>query len=256
MTNQDTSDLKTEKPPVPEERSEPRPVTLKEVEDEIQKRVSFIDHEFIEGFNLIKHLPKSVTCYGSARVMEDSESYNKARSIGAKLAKLGYTIITGGGGGIMEAASRGAYDVGGRSVGLNIQLPHEQHPNPYLSHEMRFYYFFTRKVMLSFSAEAYIFFPGGFGTLDEFFEILTLVQTEKIEKVPIFLVGKNYWSKLQSFIDETLCKEFKTIDPADMNLYTITDDEDMIMDVIQKAPVRNGIRLHFKFDEPTQPTNN
>lgn len=222
------------------------PVTLHEVEEEITKRVSFIDREFIQGFNLIKHQPKSVTFYGSARLPEDSTYYNKARSLGGKLAKLSYTIVTGGGQGIMEAGSRGGKEAHGRTLGLNIKLPHEQRPNPYLTQEMTFYYFFTRKVMLSFSAEAYLFFPGGFGTLDEFFEILTLVQTRKIEQVPIILVGTEFWSKLQLFIDETLYRDFKTIDQEDTSLYTIMDDEDAILEIIKNSPVRNGIRLHYE----------
>lgn len=222
-----------------------KPVTLHEVEEEMKKRVSFIDNEFTDGFNLIKHQPKSVTFFGSARFTEDNEYYKLARSIAGKLAKNSYTVITGGGPGIMEAANRGAFESHGRSIGLNIELPRGQSSNPYVTQEMSFYYFFTRKVMLSFSAEAYLFFPGGFGTMDEFFEILNLVQSEKIEKVPLILVGSAYWNHFQSLFQEILSKEFKTVSPEDLKLYRIIDDEDEIVEIIKKVPIRNGIRLQF-----------
>lgn len=219
------------------------PITLHEVEEEIGKRVSMINDEFHRGFDFIKGQPKSVTIFGSARVNENHEYYQKARSICAKLAKEGYSIVTGGGPGIMEGANRGAFEVDGRSLGLNIKLPHEQVRNPYLTDSVEFYYFFTRKVMMSFSAEAYLFFPGGFGTLDEFFEILTLVQTNKIECVPIILIGQEYWTKLFAFIKEEMLPG-KMIDIKDLDLSTITEDEEQILDIVKKIPTRDGVRIN------------
>ncbi len=222
------------------------PITLHEVEEEITKRVSLIDQEFSRGFDFIKTQPKSVSFFGSARFAEDNAYYQKARSIAFKISKLGYSIITGGGPGIMEGANRGAFDAEGRSLGLNIKLPHEQSRNPYLTDTVDFYYFFTRKVMLSFSAEAYIFFPGGFGTLDEFFEILTLVQTNKIEKVPLILVGNEYWNGLNTFITEHMLNVHHAIDEKDIKLYTITEDENIIVDLIKNVPIRDGVRFTYK----------
>lgn len=219
------------------------PITLLEIEDEMKKRVSLIDKEFNRGFDFIKNQPKSVTFFGSARLPESNEHYQRARRIAAKLAALGFSVMSGGGPGIMEAANRGAFEAEGRSLGLNIKLPHEQVRNPYVTDDVEFYYFFIRKVMLSFSAEAYLFFPGGFGTMDEFFEILTLVQTKKIVRVPIFLVGNEYWGALkQLMIDQLLTN--KTIDKDDLDLFTITEDEDMIVEAVKKVPIRDGVRLH------------
>jgi uncharacterized protein (TIGR00730 family) len=221
------------------------PITLYEVEDEVKKRVSLIDQEFNRGFDFIKNQPKSVTFFGSARLPETSEHYQRARRLASKLAKLGYAVVSGGGPGIMEASNRGAFEVEGQSLGLNIKLPHEQVRNPYVTDAVDFYYFFIRKVMLSFSAEAYVFFPGGFGTCDEFFEIVTLVQTKKIENVPIFLVGNEFWGDLKQFMVNQMLKN-KTIQPDDLNLFTITEDEDAIVEAIKKVPIRTGVRLHHK----------
>jgi uncharacterized protein (TIGR00730 family) len=221
------------------------PITLHEVEKELNKRLSVIDKEFREGFSLIKHQPKSITFFGSARTPEDDPEYIASRKLAQKLSQLGFTIISGGGPGIMEAANRGAFEVGGRSVGLNIKLPHEQVINPYTTHSMQFYYFFIRKVMLSFSAEAYIFFPGGYGTLDEFFEILTLVQTGKIERVPIILFGKEYWTKLFDFVKSTMLDKYRAISDEDLSFVYITDEENEAIEIVKSTPVRNGIRLHF-----------
>ena len=138
----------------------------------------------------------------------------------------------------MEAGSRGAHEVGGRSLGLTIKLPTEQQTNPYLTDEIDFYYFFSRKVILSFSAEAYLFFTGGYGTLDEFFEIITLIQTNKIERVPIVLVGVEFWKPIDEFIKNSLDKKYKTISSEDTGLYTVTDDADKIIEIIKNSPGR------------------
>lgn len=237
----------TEKPilNLPAKQLPIEPLTLEEIEQELQKRVSLINQEFNRGFEFIKNQPKSVTFFGSARFKEDNEHYQRARRIAYKIAKLGYSVMTGGGPGIMEAANRGAFEAEGRSLGLNIKLPHEQVRNPYVTDVVEFYYFFIRKVMLSFSAEAYIFFPGGFGTFDEFFEIVTLVQTRKIENVPIFLVGNEYWGGLKKFILDNMLKN-KTIDQDDLDLFTITEDEDVIVEAVKKLPLREGIRFHHR----------
>jgi uncharacterized protein (TIGR00730 family) len=179
-----------------------------------------------------------VTFFGSARTDENDSNYRKARSLANRIVKeLNYAILTGGGPGIMEAGNRGAHEAGGKSAGLTIELPHEQLSNKYLTDEIRFHYFFSRKVCLSFAAEAYVFFPGGFGTLDEFSEILTLVQTGKIERVPIILVGRAYWKNLEHFFKESMIQN-KMIEEDDLSLFTITDDEDEIIDIIKNAPIR------------------
>ena len=144
----------------------------------------------------------------------------------------------------MEAANHGAFDAGGPSLGLTIELSHKQVQNQYLNKKVDFYYFFSRKVCLAFSAEAYIFFPGGFGTLDEFFEIVTLVQTGKVERVPIILVGSDFWQPLDSLMRNELLGR-GAIEPSDLDIYTISDDEGKIVDIIKNAPVRNGITFEY-----------
>jgi uncharacterized protein (TIGR00730 family) len=160
--------------------------------------------------------------------------YDDASALAGKLAKAGFTVITGGASGIMEAANKGAFEAGGKSVGLNIELPSEQGSNPYLTDSATFNYFFSRKVMLSFASEVYIFFPGGFGTLDEFLEILTLVQTRKIKRIPIILYNKGYWTPLLKFFENHLLKEYQTIDKADLSLYHVVDSVDEAYESILK----------------------
>jgi len=203
-----------------------------------QKRVSGITEEFLNGFCFIHKYQRSVTFFGSARLSEKSSHYEQARELGKRIVEeLHYAVVTGGGPGIMEAANRGALEGGGDSVGLAIELPNEQVLNPYTTDHISFNHFFVRKVVLSFAAEAYVFFPGGFGTLDEVFEILTLVQTRKIPKVPIVLVGKDFWRPLNEFIAEHLLNIHHAIDASDMKLYTITDNNNEVIEIIRKAPV-------------------
>lgn len=169
-------------------------LTRRELHNTAVERVHLISQEFTNAFNFLEKYPKSVTAFGGSHFKETDLEYQKARSIGARIAKdLNYSIFTGGGPGIMEAVNRGAFEAGGESLGLTIELSNHQIKNQYLTDNLDFYYFFSRKVCLSFSAEAYLFFPGGYGTLDEFFEIITLVQTKKIEKVPLILVGSEFW---------------------------------------------------------------
>lgn len=209
--------------------------------DKAKARMCVINNEFGQGFDFLKNYEKSVTFYGSARFKEDNPYYKQIQSLAYRISKeLGYAIVTGGGPGAMEAANRGAKEAGGPSLGLAIDLPMEQEVNPYVTDSIPFYFFFARKVVLSYAAEAYVFCPGGFGTLDEFFEIITLVQTKKIPQLPIILLGKAFWSKLEVFIEETLANEAETIDKSDTSLYMITDDEDVILEAIKKAPVREG----------------
>lgn len=215
-------------------------MTLKKLNESINRRLENINLEFKNGFDLIKEISKSVTFFGSARTLENEKEYQNAKTLAKRIStELGYAIITGGGPGIMEAANRGANEASGKSVGLTIKLPSEQVTNKFLNSHLDFEYFFVRKVLLSFSAEAYIYFPGGFGTLDELFEILTLVQTDKINKVPIILFGKKYWKDLDKFIKNNLLKK-ERIDADDMDLYTITDNMDEIIEIIRQAPIRHS----------------
>ncbi|WP_200762536.1 TIGR00730 family Rossman fold protein [Nitrosophilus alvini] len=189
--------------------------------------------DFVEGFDELKSIGPSVTFFGSARLKEDNPYYQKARKLAYMLADRGFNIITGGAGGIMEAANRGAYENGkSESIGLNIELPHEQKSNDYLTINLKFDYFFARKVMLIKYSLAYVIFPGGFGTLDEFFESLTLVQTKKISPISIFLVGTDYWGPLYEFIKTTLV-ENGTIAPEDVNIITFTDDLGQIVEEVE-----------------------
>ena len=228
------------------------PLTLLEISEAAKKRVVLIDKEFTDGFEFIKNYPRSVTFFGSSRTKAGDEYYEKARALARRIVEeLRYSVVTGGGPGIMEAANRGAYEAGGNSIGLTIELPHEQISNPYITHQISFHYFFSRKVCLAFSAEAYVFFPGGFGTLDEFTEILTLIQTNTIPKAPIILVGEDAWEPLEEFFKNILVKEEK-IDLADLDLYTITNDEKKILEIIKNAPIRLGLGYDQKSEKPNQ----
>ncbi len=202
-------------------------------------RVFRIMAEFVDGFQFLADIKKSVTFFGSARFPETNRWYKAARDLGALVAKAGYSVITGGGPGIMEAGNRGATDGKGESIGINIQLPYEQRVNPYVKKGHGFYYFFTRKVMLSFASQAYVFFPGGYGTLDEVFEILTLVQTKKIyDKIPIILFGKDFWGDLDKWMRGKLLDQYKTIDPEDLHLYHIVDTPKEAFEIIKKSKPR------------------
>jgi uncharacterized protein (TIGR00730 family) len=186
-------------------------------------RIFRILSEFVAGFELLRKYDLAATVFGSARSLPTDRWYQEAYTLSFKLAQDGFAMITGGGGGIMGAANKGAYEAGGASVGLNIQLPQEQHLNHFVTDSETFQYFFPRKVMLSFASEVYIYFPGGFGTLDEFFELLTLVQTKKISPIPMVLVGKSYWTPLVEWCEKTLLAEHKTISEKDLDLFKVVD---------------------------------
>jgi uncharacterized protein (TIGR00730 family) len=204
--------------------------------DAIQSwRVFRIMSEFVQGFELLREYGLAATFWGSARMEPEDDYYKEAEELASKLAKKGFAVISGGGPGIMEASNVGAYKVGGQSVGLNIELPFEQKPNPYVTKSLNFNFFFSRKVMLTFASEVYIYFPGGFGTLDEFFEIITLIQTKKIEPIPVVLYGSEYWDPLVKFFEEDLAERFETISPEDTKLYHVVDSVDEAYKYICKA---------------------
>ncbi len=202
-----------------------REVIQRELIKETSERLSRIDAEFADGFEFINKYNDTVSIFGSAMPWDEhNEQYQKARDLAKLLSDDGYSIVTGGGNGIMEAGDRGAQEAGGHSLGLNIMLPREQGLNPYTTDSMTFRYFFTRKVLLAYGAMAYIYFPGGFGTFDELFEILTLIQTKKMPAAPVILMGSEFWTGVDLFIRTYMLKEFHTIAEQDLDLYHITDD--------------------------------
>ena len=201
-------------------------------------RIFRIMAEFIAGFEFLAPLRKEVTFFGSARLPETSPWYKEAQKLGKILAENGFTVITGGGPGIMEAGNRGAYDGDGESIGLDIELPMEQRRNAYVKRAMGFHYFFTRKVMMSASAQAYLFFPGGFGTLDEFFEIITLIQTEKMMRLPAICVGKEFWQPAHDWIRHTMLEKYETVSPEDLELYHLVDTAEEAYDLIKDSKER------------------
>ncbi len=213
--------------------------------DITKSRLCLIQHEFKQAFSVLKKYPKSVTIFGSARLGENDPYVKKAEELAFKIAQRDYAVITGGGPGIMQAGNKGAYEAGGKSVGFNIELPFEQKLNPYITESIGFHHFFPRKVALAYSAEAYVYFPGGFGTLDELFEILTLKQTKKIPDIPVILFGTGFWNPLENFFKEVFLGEHETISAEDLNLYTITDDVDEVVKIITEAPIRKEVSERF-----------
>ena len=199
-------------------------------------RMFHIIAEFVEGFEALAEIPPAVTIFGSSRANPDDDVYQKAELIATRLAENGFAVITGGGPGVMEAANKGAALAGGQSIGLNIQLPFEQYANPYSNLNLSFRYFFVRKVMFVKYAVAYIILPGGFGTLDELFESVTLIQTKKIKPFPVILVGSEYWKGLLDWVKGTVLKEGK-ISPDDLDILHITDDPDDIIKTIKKTVI-------------------
>ncbi|MGE0525787.1 MAG: TIGR00730 family Rossman fold protein [Bdellovibrionales bacterium] len=207
------------------------------------RRLFQITLECLRGFIAFRNLGPAVTIFGSARFNRDHHYYDLALETSRHLAKSGFSIITGGGPGLMEAANKGAKDAGGYSVGCNIKLPREQKPNPYLDQWIEFKYFFVRKLMLAKYSYAFVVMPGGFGTLDELFEVLTLIQTGKLKNFPVILMGTEYWQPLMSFLRDTLAKH-QAIDSSDLSLLTLTDSPEEARMVIRKAAT-NSFGLKF-----------
>ncbi|MBI4434821.1 TIGR00730 family Rossman fold protein [Candidatus Uhrbacteria bacterium] len=202
-------------------------------------RIFRIMAEFVDGFQFLKDLKQEVTFFGSARLPEGSRWYEEARRLGTMLGEAGFTVITGGGPGIMEAANRGAVEGKGESVGLNIQLPREQRMNAYVKRGMGFHYFFTRKVMLSASAQAYLFFPGGFGTLDEMMELATLIQTKKMQHVPIILVGREYWTGLIEWMRRAMRDATPPmIEAVDLDIMAVVDSAEEAFAIVKETKER------------------
>lgn len=205
-------------------------------EHNLSWRIFRIMAEFVDGFNFISKFPRSVTFFGSARFTDQDEHYRAAQKLARLLAKAGYAIITGGGPGIMEAANKGAVEGQGESVGLNIMLPFEQRVNPFVKRAAAFNYFFTRKVMLAFSASAFVFFPGGFGTLDEAFELITLRQTHKINsRIPIILVGRDYWQPLCEWIKTQVYEKHHAVEASELKLWDVVDTPEEALEIIKKT---------------------
>lgn len=197
--------------------------------------------DFLRGFRVLHFVGPCVTVFGSARFRADHPFYGLARDVGRGLSGLGFTVITGGGPGIMEAANRGAHESGGKSIGCNIRLAEEQRPNPYLDRQVTLRHFFVRKVLLIKYSYAFIAMPGGFGTMDEIFEALTLIQTRKIDQFPIVLFGKKYWQRLIELLEQMVTA--KTIDPSDLRLLLITDSVEEAMRHLQRHAVEQfGLR--------------
>lgn len=203
--------------------------------DAAEGRLVTVVEEFEKAFDILAKHPKTVTVFGSARTLQSHPVSRQAFAVSWALAKHDYAIVTGGGGGVMQAANHGAKKAGGTSIGFNIHLPSEQKLNPHTTESFRFEHFFGRKVAMTLDASAYIYCGGGFGTLDELFEIMTLTQTGTIPKVPIILMGVDFWKPFDKVIKKTLLDEYAVIDSADTDLYHITDDIQEIVDIIEKS---------------------
>lgn len=229
---------------------EPRHITADDIKngcitltggDGEEAKLCMIQTEFREGIDSVKDLGPSVTFYGSARLKPDHPEYIKAYNLANRIAKeLGYIIISGGGAGIMEAANKGAKDAGVESIGMTIRLPREQATNAYVTKEIPFHFFFARQVSMQYTTEACVFCAGGSGTMYEFFEMLTHLQTGKIGMIPIILYGTEFWSPIKKVIEEVLINKYKTVAPNDLNRFIVTDDIDEIIEVIRVSKIRNG----------------
>jgi uncharacterized protein (TIGR00730 family) len=204
-----------------------------------QERLERMRSEMAEGFAALSGIARGVSVFGSARTLPEEPGYAQARELARTLGQAGFAIITGGGPGIMQAANQGARDAGATSVGLNIQLPYEQHFNPYVDISLRFHYFFTRKVMFVRYSCAFVVLPGGFGTMDELFEALTLIQTGKVLHFPVVLMGNHYWNGLLDWLRESMLAEGKIAQP-DLELLQIADSPERAVEIVERAAVRQG----------------
>ena len=210
--------------------------TMLSTQEELIKKLSIEDLEranayakdLLSGLKMVRTFPQGVTIFGSARLAQDNKYCTMAQELGALLAKNGHAVITGGGPGIMEAVSKGAYEIGGKTIGFNITLSHEQYPNPYLSECYTFEYFFARKVSLAMASKVFVFFPGGYGTMDELSEVLCLMQENKMPKMPVFLIGADYWTSFDGVISKMI--ELGLIAKDDARIFEITDDIQRVVD--------------------------
>ncbi len=206
---------------------------INQLEKEESWRLFRIIGEFVEGFDALSRITPAVTVFGSSQVRPGDPAYDMAEAIGREIAKADFTLVTGGGPGVMEAACKGAFGAGGKTVGLNIELPLEQKANPYTTISLHFHYFFVRKVMLVKYATAFVLLPGGFGTLDELFETVTLIQTHKIRPFPVILVGRDYWSGLLHWLrQQGVARGY--LRPSDMDILKLTDDPVEVVDHITR----------------------
>ncbi|MBC7692844.1 MAG: TIGR00730 family Rossman fold protein [Methylotenera sp.] len=205
-------------------------------------RILRIGQEFVRGFRAFHDLGPAVTIFGSARFPENHRYYAQAQAIGSAVARAGFAVMTGGGPGLMEAANRGAKEANGQSIGVNIVLPHEQSSNPYVDQVVTFYYFFVRKVILVKYSSAFIILPGGYGTIDELSEAMTLIQTGKLYDFPVILMGSDYWKGLLDWFKDTLLRE-GTIGPESLDLLTLTDDPDEVIRILRDHAQVLGLKL-------------
>ena len=213
------------------------PSVLSLVTDE--QRIARMAAEIEMGFKALHGIQRGVSVFGSARTPPGSAEYELAREVGRRLGRAGFTVITGGGPGAMEAANRGAHEVGARSIGLNIELPFEQHANGYVTDAFEYHYFFTRKIMFVRYANAFVVLPGGFGTLDELFEALTLIQTGKVREFPVCLVDSSYWGGLVGWLRERALAD-GMISPEDMDLFAVCDDLDEVVERVRAGARAQG----------------
>ena len=247
----DPTDISLMNPAVPEDEARIKEAFQDRDWNEIKSADSWVVFkvmaEFVEGFDKLAKIGPCVSIFGSARTTDDNPYFKVAQEIAAKLVRHGYGVITGGGPGIMEAANKGAFEQGGRSVGLNIKLPFEQHSNIYIDPDknMDFDFFFVRKVMFVKYSQGFIVLPGGFGTLDELFEALTLIQTKKIGRFPIILVGKAYWSGLIDWIKSTVLEAENNINAPDLKLFSIVETPDEAVRVIEEFYSKYLLKPNF-----------
>jgi uncharacterized protein (TIGR00730 family) len=228
----------------PNGKNDPGELTRRAIHERaIEEHLDRIQREFWRGFEFLQKYPRSVTIFGSSMAVRGSERYVHAYELAKRIVKdTGYVVANGGGPGIMEASSKGAAEGGGIAIGLRINLLRERTANPYTADGVDFTYFFTRKTMMAFAAEAYVFFPGGYGTFDELFNIMTLIQTDKVPRVPIILFESSFWNPLKEFIAKNMLGAERTIDQLDMGLFEITDSIDRVIEIVRKAPVSDWWR--------------
>jgi hypothetical protein len=229
---------------------EPRHITTDDIKngcitltggDGEEAKLCMIQEEFRDGIDTVKDLGPSVTFYGSARLKPDHPEYIRAYKLANRIAKeLGYVIISGGGAGIMEAANKGAFDAGVESVGFTIRLPREQSTNPYVTKEVPFHFFFARQVSMQYTTEAVVYCAGGTGTLYEFFEMLTHLQTGKVGLIPVILYGTEFWAPIKKILEEQFVEKYQTISASDLERFIVTDDENLVLEVIKNSKMRDG----------------